>query len=185
MDIDVVPELVRPGARRTPTPPKSPWEWEDFPEFIAFLEVPPAHPHRRELYDPFLKHLATYGEKSAAAMYARIGRSSLYDYVADDPAFAAEVTAALEFYRARCRYSLMHNTRTTGNPVGAIVTNKAEEPAKYIEKHAVVSLNMTAEVPGVDIAAVLRAMLGDLTEPTQQLLAHGPLPALPDATQTP
>jgi hypothetical protein len=182
-DLDPIAESVRPGGRgnRTPPPPKSPWEWEDFPEFVPFLDSTPARPDRLDRYAPFLKHLATHGEKLAACMYARIGKATLYEYCDADPAFAAEVDTALAYYRGRVEAGLVHNSRVTGNPVGYIVRNKAEQPAKYIERHAIVNLSVSAEVSGDDASTLLRELMGSMSDSTRQLLEHGALPQLPAA----
>jgi len=163
--------------------PENEWAWEGFPEFLAFLDQPPALPEHLEWYVPFLKHLATHGEKVAAAMYARVGRSTMYRALTDDPAFAAEVDAAHAYFKARIEAALLHNTRVTGNPAGAIVRNKGEQPMKYIEKTATFNLTATTTLESIDGRAVLLAIIGDPGAPTQAL-ASPPPAQLPATTET-
>ncbi len=179
VDTDL-PQPYRQPKGRDIWAPENEWEWEGFPEFLPFLDAPSRLGYA--WYAPFLKHLATHGEKMAAAMYARVGRSTMYRAIDADPVFAAELEAAQAYFKARCEAGLMHNTRVTGNPAGVIVRNKGEQPMKYIEKSAVVSVNLTGELGPVDAQAVLCGMLRDLSPATRQLLTRETPPALPETT---
>jgi hypothetical protein len=107
-------------------------------------------------------------------MYARTGRSVVYRAFEDDAAFAEEAAGALEFYRARVRHGLVHNSRSTGNPVGYIVENKAAEPSRYIERQAILNLSVSTTISDQDALPLLRAMLADLTPTSQAALMPAP-----------
>ena len=71
---------------------------------------------------------------------------------------------AREFYADTLERDLIASAERSDNPVGYIVRLKALRPAEYIEKHAVMSLNVHADLPSADAAQLLRDMLGTLTE---------------------
>lgn len=156
---------------------------EGVPDFVPFLEADPVHPERRDWYEVALKHLALNGNRLAAAMEARIGRSTLYRCLDDDPAFRSEWEHAREYFVARLETSLLHNARVTGNPVGLIVANKAEQPGKYIEKHAIVSLTLSGDLNPDEASSLLRDLISNVTPATRELLEHGPPHQLPERSR--
>jgi hypothetical protein len=155
--------------------------FREAPRFQAFLEAPATHP--QEWYGDFLAHLAEHGSVAMAAMYARVGRATVYRFIDSDPVFGAELEAARQYFKDRMEWELVQSGRVTGNPVAWIVRNKAEQPAKYIERHAIVNLTVSADVSGDDAAQLLRDLMGSMSASTKHLLEHGALPQLPEATE--
>ena len=81
---------------------------------------------------------------------------------------------------------MMEIGERSNSAIPSIVRLKALRPQEYIEKHAVMNVSVSAELPSHDAAQLLREMLANLTESTRALLANGPTvidvpPALPEA----
>jgi hypothetical protein len=156
-------------------------------ELVPFTPFLDGLPERCEgWYPPFIIALAKYGRITLAAGAVQIHRRVAYAHIAKNPALSGEVEAAKAHYRSGLEYGLAHQFHTTGNVLAGFGALKAELPRLYIEKQVVMNVDATTHLDGIDVVAVLRAMLGDLTEPTQQLLAQGgPVidvpPALPEA----
>jgi hypothetical protein len=131
----------------------------------------------------FLAAYKQLGGVHLAAEAASIHPETVRRYRHADPAFDAACLDAREFYADTLERDLIASAERSDNPVGYIVRLKALRPAEYIEKHAVMSLNVHADLPSADAAQLLRDMLGTLTESSRHLLSTGP-PPLPSAEAT-
>lgn len=80
-----------------------------------------------------------------------------------DPAFNDAVLDALQYHADVLEEAMETQAEKTGNPVGYIVRLKALRPAQYIEKHAVMNLNVTANVEGADAMALLSQLVRELS----------------------
>jgi hypothetical protein len=134
---------------------------------------PPIPAQWRERY---LDHVRLHGHYALAARAAGISQETARRERVANPAFDSDCREAREEAADRVEIKMLESAERSDNPAGFIVRLKALRPHEYIEKHAVVNLNMTAELPGVDVVQVLQTMLGHLTEPTRLLLAQGALP---------
>jgi hypothetical protein len=121
----------------------------------------------------YLEHVRQHGHYALAAQAAGISQETARRERVANPAFDADCRDAREEAADRVEIKMLESAERSDNPAGFIVRLKALRPHEYIEKNVTVSMNMTAEVPGVDVVQVLQSMLGHLTEPTRQLLAQG------------
>ena len=95
------------------------------------------------------------------------------------PSSTSRCSRPREYYADLVEETMLASADRSDNPVGFIVRLKALRPDQYIERHAVMSVSLSAELPGHDAAELLRAMLGTLTDSSRTLLSAGPPPALP------
>jgi hypothetical protein len=140
----------------------------------------PGPPIPTEWRDRYLAHVRQHGHYALAAQVAGISQETARRERVANPAFDEACREAREEAADRIEIKMLESAERSDNPVGFIVRLKALRPHEYIEKNVTVSMNMTAEVPGVDVVAVLQQMLGHLTEPTRELLAQPGAPALPE-----
>jgi hypothetical protein len=129
---------------------------------------------REPWYSVFLSDLAVNGGISLAAAAACVHRSLVYRRIADDSAFAEEVRVAEAYYRDLLEWESVNLARRKDNPLPYFARLKAELPARYIDRQAV--LIGTVESLSPEEGRALLAML-DLPP------AEGPLEAAPDPTR--
>jgi hypothetical protein len=126
----------------------------------------------------FLHAYRSRGGLHRAAEAASVHPETVRQERLRNPAFDQQVLAAREYYADLVEETMLASADRSDNPVGFIVRLKALRPTEYIERHAVMSVSLSAELPGHDAAELLRAMLGTLTDSSRTLLSSGP-PALP------
>ena len=105
-----------------------------------------------------------------------------------DPAFDLQVIEARELYADKVEEDMMALGERANNPVPAIVRLKALRPALDIERHAVMSLNLTATTTTpADLLPLLHAMLADASPATRALLAPdaGIIDVIPQESDSP
>ena len=167
--------MPRPDAARTPT----------FPAPDLATPAPPKVRYAlpKAWRERFLHAYRTRGGVHRAAETAGVHPETVRLERHRDPAFDQQVLEAREYYADLVEETMLASADRSDNPVGFIVRLKALRPDQYIERHAVMSVNLSAELPGPDAAALLRAMLSALTDSSRALLSTGP-PALPAADPT-
>ena len=129
---------------------------------------------RRVWEAKFLVEMRAHGGFYHSARCAGIHPATAWRRHDRDPEFARLVREAREEHADQLEREIEEQARKSGNPVGFIVRLKALRPHEYIERHAVMSVSMTAEIPGPDAAHLLREMLANLTDSSRQLLSSGP-----------
>lgn len=93
-----------------------------------------------------------------------------------DPEFDAACLEAREIAADNLVDEMIRGAKDSGNPAGFIVQLKALRPAAYIEKHAITSLTLTAnlnELPVENATLLLKQMLGATTPTTLKQLSAG------------
>jgi hypothetical protein len=153
------PEKGRP----TPPPP------------APYVPFAGADAPREPWYSVFLADLAVNGGISLAVAAAGVHRSLVYRRIADDSAFAEEVKVAEAYYRDHLEWESVNLARRKDNPLPFFARLKAELPARYIDRQAVLIGTVEALDPE-EGRALLRAML-DLPPAEGALEAAGPDPA--------
>jgi len=118
-------------------------------------------------YPAFLSDLAVNGGISLASAAAGVHRSLVYRRMTDDAAFAEEVEVAKAYYRDLLEWESVNLARRKDNPLPYFARLKAELPARYIDKQAVL-LASTEGLPAEDGAALLAAMLGSVVGTPRQ-----------------
>jgi AcrR family transcriptional regulator len=121
-------------------------------------------------YASFLSDLAIKGGISLAAAAAGVHRGLVYRRISDDPAFAEEVEVAKAYYRDLLEWESVDLARRKDNPLPYFARLKAELPARYIDRQAVL-LASAEGLPAEDGAALLAAMLGSALGSTRQSFA--------------
>src|SRR5262245_39094953 len=129
----------------------------------------------------YLRWVRKHGQYAAAARYAGVSSKFAERKRARDPRFNEACLAAREMAADRMERRMLELGERSDNPVPYIVRLKALRPAEYIERHATVSLAMTADVPAADLGAVLARVLGRLSPEARDMLAAPALAALPPA----
>jgi hypothetical protein len=149
-------------ARPSPPPP------------AAYVPFAGTHDPREPWYPAFLADLAVNGGISLAAAAAGVHRNRVYRRMDDDPAFAEEVEVAKAYYRDHLEWESVNLARRRDNPLPYFARLKAELPARYIDRQAVLLAAGPQREPS-DAKALLAAMLGSALEPTREALT-GPDP---------
>jgi hypothetical protein len=152
------PEKGRP----TPPPP------------APYVPFAGADAPREPWYSVFLSDLAVNGGISLAAAAAGVHRSLVYRRIDDDSAFAEEVKVAEAYYRDLLEWESVNLARRKDNPLPYFARLKAELPARYIDRQAVL-IGTDQSLYPEDGRALLQAMLG-LGAPGRALEAAGPDP---------
>lgn len=119
----------------------------------------------------FLEHLRQFGGAYRAARAAGIAPSTVWRACDVDRAFAERMRDAREEYADGLEEGLAADAAKTGNPVGRIVLLKKFRPNEYIEKHAVMNVNVAVELDSADGASFLRTLLPDMSPITRALIA--------------
>jgi len=132
--------------------------------------------------ETLIGHLEAKGTYALACKRTGVSDETVRKYRHADPAFDARCRWAREIFADTVEEKLLDIGERSDDPVPSIVILKKLRPAEYIEKHAIMSINLTGTLGEIDGAAVLRAIVGDPGAPTQQLLSS-PAPALPAATE--
>jgi len=114
---------------------------------------------RAAWYAAFLSDLAINGGISLAAAAAGVHRSLVYRRISEDPAFAAEVEVAKAYYRDLLEWESVNLARRKDNPLPYFARLKAELPARYIDRQAVL-LGTVPSLDPDDGKALLAGMLG-------------------------
>jgi hypothetical protein len=131
----------------------------------------------------FLAYYEQNGTYYKAARAAGVSDDTVLRERRRDPEFDRRVDEARQLHADQLEEDL------TAEPgvVGKIVMLKKFRPGEFIEKHAVLNLNVSGEIPGVDALALLRQMVEDMSPATRRLIqGQGPTvidvpPALPEA----
>jgi hypothetical protein len=128
----------------------------------------------------FLAYLEARGTYFKAAKAAGVSDDTVLRERRRDPEFDRRVDEARQLHADQLEEDL------TAEPgvVGKIVMLKKFRPGEFIERHAVLNLNVTSEIPGVDAVAMLRQMLADMSPATKALL-EGQAPTVIDAPALP
>jgi hypothetical protein len=131
---------------------------------------------RAAWYAAFLSDLAINGGVSLAAAAAGVHRSLVYHRISEDPAFAAEVEVAKAYYRDLLEWESVNLARRKDNPLPYFARLKAELPARYIDRQAVLLGTVEALYPE-EGRALLQGMLGIRAAEGALVGAAGPDPA--------
>lgn len=137
---------------------------------------PSTPPDWKERYVALIEEYGNYAQ--TAKMVGVSGKTALRERDRD-PEFDDACQEARQIFADALETKMIASAQESGNPAGFIVRLKALRPAEYIEKHAITSLTLTAnlnELPVPDATALLRAMLGATTTATQQALTTGATP---------
>ena len=162
--------LPAPGvsAKKAPAPAVPP----DPPApYIPFQGLEPTTPHE-PWYADFLTDLAARGLLTLAAAKAGVHRRKVYHQMEADPELAAEVEAAREYYQDYLEWQSVTLGQTSRNPLPFFARLKAERPARYIDKQAV--LLAGADLNPDDGARLLATMLAQLTPESRRALGAPP-----------
>jgi hypothetical protein len=124
---------------------------------------------RESWYDVFLRDLAARGLLTLAAAKAGIHRSRVYRHMEVDPEFAAEVDVAREYYADHLEWQSVALGQISRNPLPFFARLKAERPARYIDRQAVL-VGTSSDLDPQEGKAILQAMLGVGTSATHQAL---------------
>lgn len=167
-------EAGRNGHRRE-TPPST-----------AADEKRPGPPLPNGWRGVFLAYLEQHGTYYKAARSAGVSDDTVLRERRRDAAFDRQVEEARQLHADHLEEGMIRQAESHGNPVGYIVRLKALRPAAYIERHAIMSLNVTSELTSEDAAGLLRDMLANLSDSSRELLSAGPTglavpSALPEA----
>jgi len=121
----------------------------------------------------FLAHYREHGGLWRSAEAADVSHETVRRHRAADPEFDQQVCDARQVYADRIEERMIDSAERSDNPAGFIVRLKALRPHEYIEKHAVLNLNVTTELDPADGLRLLRAMYADASPETQALI-QGP-----------
>ena len=159
----VAKELEAPAVGRVVRVPRSvpPKTSEPAPAapalYVPFAGMPQAV--REPWYRAFLSDLAINGGMSLAAAAAGVHRKRVNRALDDDPAFAEEVEVALAYYRDLLEWESVNLARRRNNPLPYFARLKAELPARYIDKQAVLLAGGPLELGADEGKALLTAIL--------------------------
>jgi hypothetical protein len=126
-------------------------------------------------YAAFLADLAVNGGISLAAAAAGVHRNLVYRRIASDPAFADEVKVAEAYYRDLLEWESVNLARRKDNPLPFFARLKAELPARYIDRQAVLLATPDALNPEAG-HALLQALLGQAPLVPLQALGQSTAP---------
>lgn len=127
----------------------------------------------------FLTRLEQHGTYHIAARAAGVSVKTIERYRAADPDFNAACLEARQYAAELYEEALIASADRSDNPVGYIVRLKQLKPAEYIERHAVLNLNVTTELSEDHAMPLLAAMLQSLSPHAAALLQEAAQPALP------
>lgn len=165
--------LGRNGSRR-----------ETHPSIAAISKPRPGPPTPDGWRGLFLAYYQQNGTYYKAARAAGVSDDTVLRERRRDPEFDRRVDEARQLHADQLEEDL------TAEPgvVGKIVMLKKFRPLEFVERHAVMNLNVTAGLPpGIDAVAILRDMLADVSPHTRALLERQAptviegLTALPEA----
>jgi hypothetical protein len=168
----VVPPRQAPAEKGRPTPPPP----------APYVPFTGAASPRETWYASFLSDLAINGGISLAAAAAGVHRSLVYRRISDDPAFAEEVEVAKAYYRDLLEWESVNLARRKDNPLPYFARLKAELPARYIDRQAVLLATADGSLSDADGYSLLQAMLG---RPTPESLRELGQASAPDPTSEP
>lgn len=120
--------------------------------------------------DTFLEYIRTKGVQWKAAKMAGVHVDTVEAWKARDPAFAQEILAARMEYTDSLKET-MHDQFVKGNVVAGIVLLKAYLPAEFIERHAILNVDVHIDVPTDQARQVLGEMLAHVTPSTVERLS--------------
>jgi hypothetical protein len=114
---------------------------------------------RETWYAAFLSDLAINGGMSLAAAAAGVHRKRVNRALDQDRVFAEEMETAMAYYRDLLEWESVNLARRRNNPLPYFARLKAELPARYIDKQAVLlaggPLDLGAEEGKQLLAAIL------------------------------
>jgi len=135
--------------------------------------------------ETFLAHLETKGTYALACKRTGVSDETVRKYRHADPAFDERCRWAREVFADTVEEKLLELGERSDDPVPSIVMLKKLRPHEYIERHAVMSFNVSTSLTPEDGLAVLREMLGDINEQTRAQIAGGAVPGLPALPEGP
>jgi hypothetical protein len=162
------------------------WIYEAPERFVPFRDTPG---HGPAWAVPFLADYAVHGGQPLAASRAGVTMKTVEREAHADSVFAEEVDRALEYHRALLEWESLNLGRCKHSPLPFFDRMKAEMPSRHVDRALIgaVNVNVGTGLDSVDAVAMLRAMLGDLSPATRQMIeASGSTiidvpPALPEA----
>lgn len=126
---------------------------------------------REPWYRAFLADLAINGGMSLAAAAAGVHRRRVQRAIERDPVFADEVEVAKEYYVDLLEWESVNLARRRHNPLPFFARLKAELPARYIDRQAVLVASTSPQLNHEEGVELLRTMLWQATPTTRQVLA--------------
>lgn len=120
--------------------------------------------------DAFLTEYEATGTLWRAAKVAGVSADSVERYRASDQDFAAKVEEARQLY-ADDLETTMHDQFVKGNVVAGIVLLKKHRPHQFIERHAILNVDVHIDVPTDQARQVLGEMLAHVTPSTVERLS--------------
>lgn len=142
---------------------------------------PPGPATPRDWKARYLVHVRKHGHYALAAHNLGLSPRTAERERTRDPEFDADCRDAKEIAADGMEIDMLELAQTSGNPVPYIVRLKALRPHEYIEKHALMTVNVHAELAGHDAGALLAEMLAHMSPATHQLFTQGPTQtALPE-----
>lgn len=155
-------------SKKSPPPAELP---SDPPApYVPFEGLPPQP--RPAWCDPYLRDLAERGLPSLAAAKAGIHRAAVRRYRDQDPEFDAEVDVALEYFRDFLEWESVTLGRVRHNPLPYFARLKAERPARYLDRAAVL-VGSAPELTSEDGKALLAAMFGHVLPAPRAAIGQG------------
>ena len=143
------------GKKEVPEPVAPPAPYQPYDG----LEADPDAPPREPWYGVFLRDLAERGLMSLAAARAGVHISKVRRRRDVDTEFAAEVVVAREYYCDYLEWESVTLGKTSRNPLPFFARLKAERPARYIDRQAIL-LAPGSDLPAEDGKQLLQAMFG-------------------------
>jgi hypothetical protein len=128
---------------------------------------------REPWYRTFLSDLAINGGMSLAAAAAGVHRKRVTRALDHDLAFAEEVEVAMAYYRDLLEWESVNLGRQRHNPLPYFARLKAELPARYIDKQAVLLAGGPLDL-AADEGKQLLATILNHTQPAPPQLPPAP-----------
>lgn len=145
-----------------PTPPRGPNE----PPHLPPDPLPRKNRRGRGVNlnwrQEFLAHYQRHGGFYAAAEYAGVNSSTVYDEMHRNADFKQQADEARQLF-ADSQERQLQALGEQGNVVGPIVLLKKHRPAEYIEKNLSITASFSAELDPQQGQQLLQAMLQNLT----------------------
>lgn len=121
----------------------------------------------------FLESMARYGEWRLAAHACGIPSHIAWIAHQQDRDFADQVAEAKELYADLMQHEMLEIGRSNGTVNGHIAFLKAKRPREYLEKSAVLNMNVSAEASPADMLSLLRAVVQELPADARHALTAG------------
>ena len=130
--------------------------------------------------EAYLLKVREHGGLNLAAEQAGVNLRTVQRLRNADDGFDQRVCDALELYADTLEHEMVQQAKDRGNPVGYIVRLKALRPDKYIERHAIMNLNVSVDATPADALGLLARMVGASTEATRKALTATEGTVVPD-----